>query len=66
MVNVHEGLLFKIHIQSVCFLFLLSYELNFMTSKPGPGVYTINIRSDDVSNCEVVHVVIVDSKGDGM
>ena len=30
-------------------LFQISYELNFMTSKPGPGVYTINIRSDYVS-----------------
>ena len=35
----------------MCFcsiLFVFSYELNFMTSKPGPGVYTINVRSDHI------------------
>ena len=31
------------------FLFLPSYELNFMTSRPGPGVYTVSIRLGDVS-----------------
>ena len=45
------------------FLFLPSYELNFMTSRPGPGVYTISIRLVDVS--QLIITVTISSNVNG-